>query len=190
MKAFFIVTSLIFLGAAGSVLAQPYRDTLQISQVEIFQRMLSQTQEEAFEKVQKSAIFLNPLFSALNEKFGVDMKTAVQNKIAQKDREGLENSLLHLIFLDMTDLLQIAGEQLREKNMDQAKIKIKVAYQDYLLLSPSISVKSFGASQKIKNDFRILTLGTESTLNQEEYKRLTSDIQQGVASAYPDFKIR
>ena len=181
---------IIILGSAGWVSGQPYRETLPISQVEIFQRMLVQTEEGNFDKVDKGTIFLDPLFSALQLKFGVNFKARFQDKVIHRDKAGLEASILHLAFLDLIDLLEVAGQLLQKNDLDRAKSKIKVAFQDYLILTPFILNKAFPADQKIKNDFRVLTLGSESTLRPEEYKRLTAEIQQLIVSAYPEYKIR
>lgn len=180
----------ILLVSAGGAFGQPSREGLPISQVQIFQRMLFQAEEGNFDSVQKSTLFLDPLLSDFQAKFGINMKAGIQDKIARKDKAGLESDVLHLVFLDMSDLFQIAGEQLKEKKLENAKVKIRTAYQDYLILSPSMSEKAFPADQKIKNDFRILTLGTELTLRPEEYLRLTAEVQQLIVSAYPGYKMK
>lgn len=184
----YFLTLAIILGLAPLTFGQPYRDNLPLSQVEIFQRMFSQAEEEGFDKIQKGAIFLEPLFSAIQTKMGVGIKGEIEKGIVQKDKTRVLAALGQLVYLDMIDLLSIGGDLLKENNIDKAKSKIKIAYADYLLISPSISAKSFPTDQKVKNSFRLLSLGVGTTLKTEDYHRMTKEIQQDIVSVQPEYK--
>jgi hypothetical protein len=83
------------------------------------------------------------------------------------------------------------------KSIDQAKTKMKLAYLNYLLLSPFIQRDHFPSDQRIRKNFRTAVLSLIAStpyrsdkvtisvplVQPDEIKKLTSEIDRTLAEA-------
>ena len=150
----------------GLSYAQTYRD-IGLPPSEIYEKMIVYSQENDFEKLNKTLQLIKPITQALNTKYSKNPESEIQNAVDHKDGAKALLAVQRLIALDLHDLLSITGGTIRESS-ERATSKLKAAFLDYSILSPYIQVKSFSGDQKIKNIFRraITTFAGEDELKQ------------------------
>lgn len=175
---------ILLLSPAALGLSQPYRDNLVLPSSEIYQKMLSYTQDKDFEKLERSLQMIKPVTQAMKSKFGADIEAEIRDGLAKKDHERVLRAIQHLISLDMKDLLSL-GTEMAQESQFKAVTKFKSAFLDYLLLSPFIQIKNFSSDQKIKNTFR---KSLDTSVSAADFGRAAEEIERELDTVFPELK--
>jgi hypothetical protein len=163
--------------------------------------MLNFTQGRDFEKVVRSLPTLKPLLEAFKAKYGRDLDQEIRANAGQGRYDQTLLNVQQLVFYDMKDLMDVGLSRLGEST-EQARSKLKAAYLDYLLLSPFVQVKNFGADQKIKKNFRSATIAVDTvspyggqkdlasggSAEEREVRKLVEQIITDLSLALPELK--
>ena len=101
-RMLFKICVLLFV-TTSCLSAQPYRSTLKIPPVQIYQALLEYAKEKDYEKIKESLKFIDPIFNTLQKKFGKNIKIEIEEAVNKEDIQITQNSLFRLIFYSMKD---------------------------------------------------------------------------------------
>jgi len=173
-------TVILFLWSSLAF-AQPYRDNLPIPSLEINRNLLSYAQAKDFEKISRTLPLVKSLTDTLKTKFGSDVESELQSALGSQDQGRVLKAVQHLVYLDLKDLMNLSVEMMGEST-DKAKAKIRAAFLNYYLLSPFIQTVNFTADQRIKKNFRTVTLTLDASVmvagSEGTIKRLIDEIDK------------
>lgn len=152
-----LILLLLFLTDAGG--AQPYRDTLPRPLPEVYEEIFFHTHGRNYRAAAESLSTLHPLIRHLETKYKVVLMERYLQFINQENYIGLLRTLQHLIYLDVKDLLFESTQEING-SLEEARRHLRMAYRNYLLLSPYVQGEQILVDWQIKNLFRKATTAT------------------------------
>lgn len=136
------------------------RAKLKTPPVKIYQSMLRFVDKQNYGKIEASLSFVKPVILAIKKKWDIDMRSEIRDGVVKQDEIAVRRSIHKLIFLDMEWLLYKSAD--KDLTNKERRRQIRIAYLNYLLLSPTVKKKQFLADQRVKRIFHRLhaILGT------------------------------
>lgn len=164
---FFLLISII--AVPFSLWAQSYRDALPAPPSEIYKSMLQFLEQKEYSKIEGSLNVLGPVLSHIKGKFNVDAGQGIKEGLSIKDDNKIREGVYRLVLWDTRDLFDEAIRKSSESS-EGAKVLLKIAYMNYIILSQPVQKKDFSADQRIKKAFQSAysALGTGSLYSREE----------------------
>jgi len=179
--------------------AQSYRSNLEIAPTDVYQAVFDYIEKRDYEKIRAALSYVSPVLDTIKNKFGVDLKPEIETALNEKDTPSLITSMRKLTFYDLKDILNAIVNEGKFQTVDKLQAWIKMAYLDYLFLSPAIVAekKGFAADQEIKRIFKKAhgVLSGDSPYTQEEkgvdpklFAEYATQIEAMVLQLFPEFK--
>lgn len=167
-RSLLFLTVLVFM-EVHDVLAQSYRNAVQVPPVEVYQSMLNFVDRKDYAKVVGSLNILAPVVNHITVKFTDNPTEGIKKAVDRGNPDEILLSVQTLIILDMKDLLDEALKQV-EQSPDASKTMVKTARLNYELLSSYVQKKDFATDQKIKKNFTesFRLLGSESVVSTDK----------------------
>ena len=198
----FVTFVFLFLYSSLSVSrleAQSYRTNLEIAPTDVYKSVFEYIEKKDYEKIRVALTYVSPVLDTIKSKFGVDLKPEIETALNKKDIPSLIASMRKLTFYDLKDILNAIVNEGNLQTADKLQAWIKMAYLDYLFLSPVIVAekKGFAADQEIKRIFKKAhgALSGYSPYVQEEkgvdpklFAEYTNQIEAMVLQLFPVFK--
>lgn len=176
---------------------QPYRDNLSIPPAEIYKKIMDYISRRDYVKIEKSIVFISPLIKELEKRYNTEIEPRIRDAIQKRDDKALLKSIQRLIFLDISDLFKLIISSMQESH-EKAKVKLKIAYLDYMILSQEIQMIDFMSDKKIRNRFRKISFifdnlspyKREDSMSSEveNISKMTKAIENEILKAFPEFK--
>ncbi|MFQ5454858.1 MAG: hypothetical protein ACE5EA_01485 [Nitrospirota bacterium] len=197
-KKLIILCLLISICLSPSVSrGQPYRDNLSIPPAEIYKKIMDYISRRDYVKIEKSIVFISPLIKELEKRYNTEIEPRIRDAIQKRDDKALLKSIQRLIFLDISDLFKLIISSMQESH-EKAKVKLKIAYLDYMILSQEIQMIDFMSDKKIRNRFRKISFifdnlspyKREDSMSSEveNISKMTKAIENEILKAFPEFK--
>ncbi len=179
--------------------AQSYRSNLEIASTDVYKTVFDYIEKRDYEKIRLALSYVSPVLDTIKSKFGVDLKSELETALNNKDTTSLIASMRKLTFYDLKDILNAIVNEGKFQTVDKLQAWIKMAYLDYLFLSPVIvdDKKGFSADQEIKRTFKKAhgALSGYSPYTQEGkgvdpnlFAECTTQIEAMVLQLFPEFK--
>lgn len=180
--------------------AQSYRSELEVAPPDVYKTVFDDIEKRDYEKIRAVLSYVSPVLDTIKSKFGVDLKPEIETSLNKKDTPSLITSMRKLTFYDLKDILNAIVNEGKVQSVDKLQAWIKMAYLDYLFLSPAIVAekKGFAADQEIKRVFKKAygALSGHSPYTQEEkgfdlnlFAEYTAQIEAIVLKLFPEFKL-
>lgn len=149
-----VAISLSFL-ILSSARAQSYREAAPISSVYIYQQMLSYAQTQENDKIIKLLGNIEEILNAINNNFGKNLKADIANAINKGSNEEISASIYTLILYDIKDVFRSVEEGLNVERLSLSRLeeRLKLAYLDYLAVSPEARKRDFNLDRDIRKIF-------------------------------------
>ena len=171
ISLFFLAFTALFTPSSAE--AQPYREALESPPSKTYQEILYHFHQRDYENLKRSLRLLQPLTRHLKSTYQVDVVRQIESGIKTGDHEGILLSIQRLVFLDMRDLFSLAFSTI-DASKEQARESLRMAYRNYLLLSPYVQISRFRTDQRIKTLFRH---AATATLESKRLLPLTGEIE-------------
>jgi hypothetical protein len=195
IMAIFIYCSLV----VPKLEAQSYRSNLEIAPTDVYRTVFDYIEKRDYENIRVALSHVSPVLDTIRSKFGVDLKPEIETALNKKDTPSLITSMRKLTFYDLKDILNAIVNEGKVQSVDKLQAWIKMAYLDYLFLSPTIVAekKGFAADQEIKRNFKKAhaTLAGNSPYFKGEtgpdlklFADCTTQIEGIVLKLFPEFK--
>jgi hypothetical protein len=198
----FVTFAYIFLYSSLSVScleAQSYRSSLEIAPTDVYKTVFDYIEKRDYERIGVALSYVSPVLDTIKNKFGVDLKPEIETALNKKDSPSLIASIRKLTFYDLKDILNAIVNEGEFQTVDKLQAWIKMAYLDYLFLSPVIVAekKGFAADQEIKRIFKkahgALSGDSPYTLegkgvDPKLFAEYTDQIEAMVLQLFPEFK--
>lgn len=178
--------------------AQSYRSNLEIAPADVYKVVFDYIEKKDYEKIKVALAYVTPVMDTIKSKFGVDLKPEIETALNKKDIPSLIASMRKLTFYDLKDILNAIVNEGKVQSGDKLQAWIKMAYLDYLFLSPAIVAekKGFAADQGIKGNFKKAhaTLSGDSPYAKEEsgpdlklFAEYAAQIENACLRLFPEF---
>jgi len=156
--------------------AQSYRESAPISPVYVYKQMLLYAEQGESGKISKLLSSVEEILDALSSNFQQDLRNKITEAINSGSRREILNSIYTLIFYDMKDVFRATVEGLREGlSLAALKERLKFAYLDYLLVSPTARKKEFNLDRNIRKLFTgLLTAELAKAVDEGEASSIES----------------
>lgn len=168
---FFLAFTPLF--SLPSVEAQPYRESLASPPSKTYREILRDFHQRDYEKIERSLHTLQPLVRHLKSTYQIDVVQQIENGIRTGNHKEILLSIQQLIFLDTRDLFSLALNTINTST-EHARKSLRMAYRNYLLLSPYVQVSHFRTDQRIKTLFR---RAATATMESKRLSQLTGEIE-------------
>jgi hypothetical protein len=179
--------------------AQSYRSNLEIAPTDVYKAVFDYIEKRDYEKIREALSYVSPVLDTIKSKFGVDLEPEIETAMNKKDIPLLIASMRKLTFYDLKDILNAIVNEGKFQSVDKLQVWIKMAYLDYLFLSPAITIekKSFAVDQEIKKIFKKAhaALGEYSPYTKEEkgsdvmqFAEYANQIEAKCLELFPEFK--
>jgi len=179
--------------------AQSYRSVLEVAPTDVYQAVFDYIGKKDYEKIKVALAYVTPVMDTIKSKFGVDLEPEIETAMNKKDIPSLIASMRKLTFYDLKDILNAIVNEGKFQSVDKLQAWIKMAYLDYLFLSPAIVAekKGFAADQEIKRIFKKAheALSGNSPYTQEEkgfnpklFAECATQIEGIVLKLFPEFE--
>lgn len=160
----------ILFTSDGALSATAQRAKLKAPPVKIYQSMLQFVDKQDYGKIEASLAFIQPIVLPIKKKWDVDMEREIREGVAKQNETVVRLSIQKLIFFDMESLLYTSID--KDRLNKERRVQIRIAYLNYLLLSPTIKKKQFLADQRVKKVFHRL----HASVGTSPYVRSASDV--------------
>ena len=129
------------------------RKTLRMPSSYVYKSMLKFCEKQEYTKIEKSVPFVHPILVEIQTDYDIDLEKEIRELIATGQQQEIYNLIKKLICWDIKHLLDgILTDD--NASLQQKRVRLKMAYLDYLLLSPEIRQNQFAMDQKLKNAFK------------------------------------
>lgn len=177
---------------------QEYRLGLDPPSFEIYKSMLEFAENEKFDKISGSWGFLGRVPDEIRDKFGVELEVELNDAVRERNKPAALTAVRKLVYYDMKDIFSVILHS-NEEDAAQLKGLIKVAYLDYLHLSPEVEKTNLELDTRIKNSFKeAFAVFSESetdgeiapdSARAERARPLFARIENDVLEVFPDFSL-
>ncbi|MBU4304458.1 MAG: hypothetical protein KJ893_02365 [Candidatus Omnitrophica bacterium] len=161
-KTLFIIlcSVLVVLLSLSLANAQSYRENAAVSSVYVYRQMVDSVDAGQLSKVLELARPIEAILAALETNLSVNIKSQLERAVASQDREKVKGALHKLIFYDIQDIFRAAKKSITSRT-DAGKLKeqLKLAYLDYLIVSPEAKRIDFGLDREVRKVFNELLTG-------------------------------
>ena len=179
--------------------AQSYRSELEVAPTDVYKAVFDYIEKKDYEKIKVALAYVTPVMDTIKSKFGVDLKSEIETALRKKDIPLLNTAMRKLVFYDLWDTFDAIVKEGNSQPQDKLQAWLKMAYLDYLFLSPAITIekKSFAVDQEIKKIFKKAhaALGEYSPYAQEEkgsnlmqFAEYANQIEGKCLELFPEFK--
>ena len=179
--------------------AQSYRSELEVAPTDDYKAVFDYIGKRDYEKIKVALAYVTPVMDTIKSKFGVDLKSELETALRKKDIPLLNTAMRKLVFYDLWDTFDAIVKEGNSQPQDKLQAWLKMAYLDYLFLSPAIATekKAFPSDQEIKRIFKKAhgSLSEQSPYSQEEkgvdlklFAEYAAQIEAIVLKLFPEFK--
>jgi hypothetical protein len=136
--------------------AQSYRKELEVAPTDVYKAVFDYIEKKDYEKIRTALVYISPVIDTLKNKFGVGLRLEIETALQKKDVPSLNATIRKLVFYDLLDTFYSIVKEGNSQPQDKLQAWLKMAYLDYLFLSPTIVAekKGFVADQEIKKIFK------------------------------------
>ncbi|MBI4133978.1 MAG: hypothetical protein HY475_00990 [Candidatus Terrybacteria bacterium] len=152
---------------------QQYKD-IALPPYEFYEALVGYAENENYDGLGRAMRHLDPLFSAVRERFGTDVKGDMQLGMRQRDNQKVLASIFRLLFLDMKLNLE-AARKARPADKNQM---IEMGYLNYRFLSPRVAARNKKMDAAIKADFKAAYRSEDATVVAEKVKAIVSSASE------------
>ena len=129
---------------------------------------------------------MHPILVEIQTDYDIDLEKEIRELIATGQQQKIYNLIKKLIYWDIKHLLsQILTDD--NASLQQKRVRLKMAYFDYLLLSPEIRQNQFAMDAKLKNAFK-RAYAKAAASDPEALKTHLNQIQAQLLLFFPNFK--
>ena len=196
-KLFCTITILMFcLFFISYSNAGVYQSELKIAPVKVYKSMLDNFKNKRYEKVEKAIPFVEPVMNTIKARFGVDIQPEIKSALKARNN-NFYITLEKLIFYDIWNIFTLIIKEGENQSPQELKLWYKMAYANYLLLSPVIlqNKENFTLDRKIKKMFKetYLCLGSESSYGKKIpmdlrlFEERSDEIIENISMVFPEF---
>lgn len=174
-----------------------YQSELKIAPVKVYESILENFKNKRYEEVERAIPYVQPVLSTIKAKFGLDLQPEIQSALKSKSND-FYTTLEKLIFYDIRLIFISIIEQGKSTSPQELKLWFKMAYANYLLLSPAVlkEEKGFISDRKIKKMFReaYSCLGSESPYggkilpDLKLFEKRSDEIVERILVVFPEIK--
>ena len=199
MKNIFYTITILALYSIFSISyssAQIYYSELKIAPVKVYESILENFKNKKYEDVGRAIPYIKPVLDTIKAKFEVDIQPEIQSTLKAKS-DNFHTTIEKLIFYDIRVIFTSIIEQGKSQSPQDLKLWFKMAYANYLLLSPVVlkDEKGFIGDREIKKMFRdtYICLGSESPYggktppDLELFKKRSDKIIENIIKVFPEF---
>jgi len=173
-----------------------YQSELKIAPVKVYKSMLDNFKNKRYEKVEKAIPFVEPVMNTIKARFGVDIQPEIKSALKARNN-NFYITLEKLIFYDIWNIFTLIIKEGENQSPQELKLWYKMAYANYLLLSPVIlqNKENFTLDRKIKKMFKetYLCLGSESSYGKKIpmdlrlFEERSDEIIENIGMVFPEF---
>ncbi|MFH1096031.1 MAG: hypothetical protein V1749_00805 [Candidatus Desantisbacteria bacterium] len=198
MRKIFCIVTLFVLSCmffATYSMAGVYQSELKIAPVKVYESMLDNFENKRYEKVEKALPFVEPVMNTIKARFGVDIQPEIQATLKARS-DNFYIALEKLIFYDIWNIFTSIIKEGENQSPERLKLWFKMAYANYLLLSPVIlqNKENFTLDRKIKKSFKetYLCFGSESSygekipMNLRLFEKCSDEIIENIGMVFPE----
>ncbi|MDI6734647.1 MAG: hypothetical protein QME42_00380 [bacterium] len=176
--------------------AEIYQSELKIAPVKVYESILENFKNKKYEEVERALSYIQPVVDTIKVKFGLELQPEIQSALKAKS-DNFYTAIERLIFYDIQIIFISIIEQGKGQSPQSLKLWFKMAYANYLLLSPIVlkDEKGFISDRKIKKMFKetYICLGSESPygekipLDLELFRKRSDEIIGNIVKVFPEF---
>jgi len=179
--------------------AQSYRSELEVAPTDVYKAVFDYIEKKDYEKIRTALVYISPVIDTLKNKFGVELRLEIETALQKKDVPSLNATIRKLVFYDLWDTFNSIVKEGNSQPQDKLQAWLKLAYLDYLFLSPMVVAekKGYAADQEIKKIFKKAhdALGEYSPYTKEEkgsnlmqFAEYANQIEGKCLELFPEFK--
>jgi hypothetical protein len=126
---------------------------LGIATIDAYKAICGYIENQEYEKVEAAVYHLNPVLNLLEKKYDVVLIREIEIALKSKDISKINYVIRKIVYYDMVSIFD--NIDFSNETVDKIRVRLKLAYSDYLLISPYIIKQNrFRIDQLIKKDFR------------------------------------
>ncbi|MFH1563380.1 MAG: hypothetical protein ABIF11_08210 [Nitrospirota bacterium] len=199
MKNIFYTITIFVLSCIFSIpysVAGLYQSELKIAPVKVYESILENYAHKNYTEIETALAYVEPVIETIKTKLGIDLKPEIQSALKAKNPQ-LYTVILRFIFCDIRVIFTSIAEEGKKQSPNNLKLWFKMAYANYLLLSPVVlkDEKRFTSDREIKKMFReaYICLGSESPYggktapDLELFKKRSDKIIENIVKVFPEF---
>jgi len=200
MKNLFLTITILILFCTLSIStssAQVYLEEIEIAPSKAYKSILENFEKKKYEEVKLALVFVEPVINTVKLKFGLDIKPEIQSGLKAKGTSFC-TAIRRLIFYDICLIFTSIDKEGKDYSTDKLRVWFKMAYINYLLLSPVLlkDKANFAIDRKIKKMFSesYLCFGSESPYgkkippNLKLFRKRSVRIIEELSRVFPEFK--
>ena len=200
MKNLFLTITILILFCTLSIStssAQVYLEEIEIAPSKAYKSILENFEKKKYEEVKLALVFVEPVINTVKLKFGLDIKPEIQSGLKAKGTSFC-TAIRRLIFYDICLIFTSIDKEGKDYSTDKLRVWFKMAYINYLLLSPVLlkDKANFAIDRKIKKMFSesYLCFGSESPYgkkippNLKLFRKRSVRIIEELIGVFPEFK--
>ncbi|MBU1753011.1 hypothetical protein KKG56_04030 [bacterium] len=200
MKNIFFITTIFVLCHVFSISsssAQVYLEKIEIAPSKVYKSALENFEKKKYEEVDLAIYYIEPVMDAIKSEFGIDLKPEIQSGLKAKGTSFC-TAIRRLIFYDICLIFTSIDKEGKDYSTDKLRVWFKMAYINYLLLSPVLlkDKANFAIDRKIKKMFSesYLCFGSESPYgkkippNLKLFRKRSVRIIEELIGVFPEFK--
>ncbi len=191
-----LIFTLSCIFAVSCSRAEVYQSELKIAPVKVYESILENFKNKRYVEVERAIPYVQPVMDTIKAKFDVDLQPEIQSTLKAKSN-NFYTAIEKLIFYDIQIIFISMIEQKEGQSSQELKPWLKMAYANYLLLSPTIlkNKENFAVDREIKKMFReaYSYLGSESPYggkippNLKLFKKRSDKIIENMVKVFPEF---
>ncbi len=173
-----------------------YQSELKIAPYKVYESIFENFKNKRYAEVRQAIPYLKPVLDTIKTDFALDLQPEIQSALKAKS-DNFYTVIEKLIFYDIQIIFISILEQGENQSHQELKPWLKMAYANYLLLSPTIlkNKENFSVDREIKKMFReaYSCLGSESPYgkkippNLELFGKRSDKIIENIVNVFPEF---
>lgn len=187
-----LVVGLLFL-ITSFLSAEDYRETASKSSIDLYHQMFVYAEKQDNDKILTLLDSIKVPLNGIKSNFGKDLNAMIKQALSTGSKEDVLQALYTLIYYEMKNVFRdtVKGiESGRLPPLATLKERLKLAYVDYLLVSPKAREKNFDLDREIRKDFNKLFTGDLAKAVSEDNKNILQNAFNSIENKYKDiFKL-